>query len=92
MPAAAVESATCCQDVPKWTNSLFPVKRRIAHSCCQQALLKYASGGRSADRSGDDEIRLAELERLLLDVRAGRISDFTMPGATGRIRLFVTLD
>ncbi|MGY6122016.1 hypothetical protein ACW9YQ_16890 (plasmid) [Paraburkholderia strydomiana] len=58
----------------------------------RQALLKYASGGRSADRSGDDEIRLAELERLLLDVRAGRISDFTMPGATGRIPLFVTLD
>ncbi|MBT2794971.1 hypothetical protein [Paraburkholderia strydomiana] len=58
----------------------------------RQALLKDASNGRSLDRAGDREARLGEPERLLFDVRAGRISDFSMPTAMGQVRLFVTLD
>ncbi|CAD6542814.1 hypothetical protein ACFQ3P_21830 [Paraburkholderia sabiae] len=41
---------------------------------------------------GEKTARIERLERLLFDVRAGRIYDFTMPTANGEVRLFVTED
>ena len=41
---------------------------------------------------GDKAARLERLERLLFDVRAGRINDFTMPTANGEVRIFVSPD
>lgn len=91
--AAVVESAMCSDDVPKMDEFFVSQSSAVSRIVsARQALLKDASGGPSPDRSGDNEIRLAELERLLLDVRAGRIPDFWMPAATGRVRLFVTMD
>jgi len=58
----------------------------------RQALLKDASDGRSSDNVREHAATLGELERLLFDVRAGRITDFSMPAGSGRVRLFVTLD
>jgi hypothetical protein len=42
--------------------------------------------------SGEKTARIERLERLLFEVRAGRIYDFTMPTANGEVRLFVTED
>lgn len=41
---------------------------------------------------GEKAARLERLERLLFDVRAGRINDFTMPTADGEVRIFVSPD
>ena len=42
--------------------------------------------------AGEKAARLERLERLLFDVRAGRINDFTMPTADGEVRIFVSPD
>ncbi|ALL68967.1 hypothetical protein K788_0000035 [Paraburkholderia caribensis MBA4] len=41
---------------------------------------------------GEKAARLERLERLLFDVRAGRMNDFTMPTANGEVRVFVSPD
>ncbi|BCF91254.1 MULTISPECIES: hypothetical protein [Paraburkholderia] len=42
--------------------------------------------------AGEKAARLERLERLLFDVRADRINDFTMPTADGEVRIFVSPD
>jgi hypothetical protein len=57
----------------------------------RQALLKESDDD-SRMSGGDKAARVERLERLLFDVRAGRIHDFTMPTANGEVRIFVTPD
>ncbi len=57
----------------------------------RQALLQEQ--GDVARMSGDERAaRIERLERLLFDVRAGRIHEFTLPAASGEVRIFVTPD
>jgi hypothetical protein len=60
----------------------------------RKALLKESddSGGMRGGMSGGGAARLEQIERLLFDVRAGRTNDFTMPTASGQVRVFVTPD
>jgi hypothetical protein len=54
------------------------------------ALLKDPDA--AAVSGGEKAARLERLERLLFDVRADRINDFTMPTADGEVRIFVSPD
>jgi hypothetical protein len=66
--------------------------RAVARIMTARQALLQDKDGMTAISSDEKAARLERLDRLLFDVRAGRTFDFTMPTASGEVRIWVSPD